>query len=225
MIKINNISFSYSKNNALSNVSLTIEKNQVFGLIGVNGSGKTTLIKMILKILSPNSGRIDNQFFGQIGVVMEYPGMFPDMSVEKNLNIAAIVKGIDCCQNELVLQKVGLFEKRKSKVKNLSLGMTQRLSIASALLANPELLILDEPTNGLDPIAIVEMRQLIQQIAEDGKTIIIASHLLTEIEQICSHIAIIDKGKILIDGSLNEVLDNYPNLETAFVYHINKNQQ
>jgi ABC-type multidrug transport system ATPase subunit len=217
MIIVNKVSFGYVKNNVLNEISLSIEKNSILGLIGVNGSGKTTLLKIILQILQPKSGYIENHFKRKIGVVMEELGMFPDMTVEKNLKISATIKGIDFSEIDNVLKIVRLEDKKKSKVKTLSSGQKQRLSIASALLGNPELLILDEPINGLDPIGIFEIREIISIIAKEGKTILIASHILSELEKICTHIAIINNGCILASGTIDQVIDKYDNLEMAFV--------
>jgi ABC-type multidrug transport system ATPase subunit len=222
MITIKNIFFKYSKQNVLNDVSLQIEENSVFGIIGVNGSGKTTLLKIILQILQPKSGYIENHFAGKIGVVLEEIGMFPDMTVENNLKISALLKNVNYNKIDDALKKVGLFEKKKSKVKTLSNGMKKKLSIAAALIGSPELLILDEPTNGLDPLSIVEIRELIESISKTGKTIVIASHILTELEKICTHIAIVNKGEIIENGTINQVLLGYDSLEMAFIHNLKK---
>jgi ABC-2 type transport system ATP-binding protein len=223
MIKISNISYSYGKHQALSDVSITIEKNSIFGIVGPNGAGKSTLIKLLLSILHIQDGNIDVEDGNKCGVVMEDLGMFPGFSARKNLQIVATIKNSSYDEIDIVLQKVGLQDSANKKVKQLSFGMKQRLSIASALLGFPNVLILDEPTNGLDPIAIIQLRELINDIAKENITIIIASHILTEIEKICSDVAIMNKGKIIHSNSLVNIRNKYNSLENAFINLINEN--
>jgi ABC-2 type transport system ATP-binding protein len=223
MIKISNISYSYGKHQALSDVSITIEKNSIFGIVGPNGAGKSTLIKLLLSILHIQDGNIDVEDGNKCGVVMEDLGMFPGFSARKNLQIVATIKNSSYDEIDIVLQKVGLQESANRKVKQLSFGLKQRLSIASALLGFPNVLILDEPTNGLDPIAIIQLRELINDIAKENITIIIASHILTEIEKICSDVAIMNKGKIIHSDSLVNIRNKYNSLENAFINLINEN--
>jgi len=223
MIKISNISYSYGKHQALSDVSITIEKNSIFGIVGPNGAGKSTLIKLLLSILHIQDGNIDVVNGNKYGVVMEDLGMFPGFSARKNLQIVATIKNSSYDEIDIVLQKVGLQDSANKKVKQLSFGMKQRLSIASALLGSPNVLILDEPTNGLDPIAIIQLRELINNIAKENITIIIASHILTEIEKICSDVAIMNKGKIIHSNSLVNIRNKYNSLENAFINLINEN--
>jgi ABC-2 type transport system ATP-binding protein len=223
MIKISNISYSYGKHQALSDVSITIEKNSIFGIVGPNGAGKSTLIKLLLSILHIQDGNIDVEDGNKYGVVMEDLGMFPGFSARKNLQIVATIKNSSYDEIDIVLQKVGLQESANRKVKQLSFGLKQRLSIASALLGFPNVLILDEPTNGLDPIAIIQLRELINDIAKENITIIIASHILTEIEKICSDVAIMNKGKIIHSDSLVNIRNKYNSLENAFINLINEN--
>jgi ABC-2 type transport system ATP-binding protein len=200
---------------ALEGLSLEVERGQVFGLLGPNGSGKTTSLGILLGVLRANSG--DFSWFEKgnsddlrknIGSLLETPNFYPYLNAIDNLKVVGKIKevpNLDATIEE-TLKKVGLYERRTSKFKTFSLGMKQRLALASALLADPDVLVLDEPTNGLDPQGIAEMRLLINEIAQDGKTIIIASHLLDEIEKMCSHVAILKNGKLLKIGTLGEIM-------------------
>ena len=200
---------------ALEGLSLEVEQGQVFGLLGPNGSGKTTSLGILLGVLRANAG--DFSWFEKgnsddlrknIGSLLETPNFYPYLNAIDNLKVVGKIKEVGNLDETIdsVLKKVGLYERKKSKFKTFSLGMKQRLALASALLSNPDVLVLDEPTNGLDPQGIAEMRGLIYQIAQEGKTIIIASHLLDEIEKICSHVAILKNGKLLKVGTLSEIM-------------------
>jgi len=213
VLSITNISKRYGKIQAVSSLSLDVKKGQVFGILGPNGSGKTTTLSMILDLIKANSGSY--QWFGKppstagrkrIGSVIESPNFFPYLSPVVNLKIVADIKGIGYADIDRVLQLTGLYERRNSRFKTFSYGMKQRLAVASALLGNPDVLILDEPTNGLDPQGIAHIRELILLIAGQGTTIIIASHLLDEVQKICSHVAVLSKGRKLFDGRVSEVL-------------------
>jgi ABC-2 type transport system ATP-binding protein len=213
ILSINNISKRYGKIQAVSDLSLEVKRGQVFGILGPNGSGKTTTLSIILDLIKANSGNF--QWFGQppskesrkrIGSVIESPNFFPYLSPVINLNIVADIKDLGYGDIERVLKLTGLFERRNSRFKTFSFGMKQRLAVASALLGNPDVLILDEPTNGLDPQGIAHIRELILLVASEGTTIIIASHLLDEVQKICSHVAVMSKGKKLFDGKVSEVL-------------------
>ncbi|MEI6682423.1 MAG: ATP-binding cassette domain-containing protein [Bacteroidota bacterium] len=213
VLSINDISKRYGKIQAVSSLSLDVKKGQVFGILGPNGSGKTTTLSMILDLIKANSGSY--QWFGKapstasrkrIGSVIESPNFFPYLSPVVNLKIVADIKGIGYDDIDRVLQLAGLYERRNSRFKTFSYGMKQRLAVASALLGNPDILILDEPTNGLDPQGIAHIRELILLIASQGTTIIIASHLLDEVQKICSHVAVLSKGRKLFDGKVSEVL-------------------
>lgn len=213
ILQIDKLSKSYGKVKALSDLSITVKKGQVFGLLGPNGSGKTTTLGLLLGVLKADSGSFswfgDKENYNQrhrIGSILETPNFYPYMSAERNLQIAATIKGVDEKDIERVLRKVNLYERRLSPFKTFSLGMKQRLALASALLGKPEVLVLDEPTNGLDPMGIIETRELILQQADEGKTIIIASHLLDEVEKICTHVAILKKGELQGAGRINEIL-------------------
>lgn len=215
ILLIKNIRKTYKKIVAVEGLDLEIKRGQVLGFLGPNGSGKTTTLAMLLGVLIPDSGTYS--WFGngekdenrkKIGALLETPNFYPYMNPVDNLIVVAKIKGMTDYMPaiEKALTRVNLWERRKSSFRTFSLGMKQRLAIASALLSDPEVLVLDEPTNGLDPMGIAEIRLLIQKIAEEGKTIIIASHILDEIEKICTHVAILRKGKLLSYGTLAEIL-------------------
>ncbi len=213
VLSIRNISKRYGKIQAVDDLNLEVMKGQVFGLLGPNGSGKTTTLSVILELIRPGSG--DFQWFGQppskasrkrIGSVIESPNFFPYLSPVNNLKIVADIKDLGYDDIGRVLNLTGLYERRNSRFRTFSFGMKQRLAVASALLGNPDILILDEPTNGLDPQGIAHIRELILLIAQQGITIIIASHLLDEIQKVCTHVAVLSKGKKLFDGEVSEVL-------------------
>ena len=202
ILQINELTKRYRRLTALDGLSLEIEKGQVFGLLGPNGSGKTTTLGILLDVIQPTSGSF--QWFGgesnsdsrkKIGSILETPCFYPYLSASRNLRIVAEIKGCEKKRIDEVLEWVGLYDRRNDSFKTFSLGMKQRLAIAAALLPDPPVLILDEPTNGLDPTGIAEIRGLIQDISERGKTLILASHLLDEVQKVCSHFAILQKGK------------------------------
>jgi len=200
----------------VNNISFDVEKGNVYGLLGPNGSGKSTTFGMLLSTINPTSG--DWYWFGKkgtdpdtlkkIGAIIEQPNFYPYLSAETNLKIVAEIKHTPYSRIEEVLKTVGLYERRKDTFKTFSLGMKQRLAIASAMLNNPEVLILDEPTNGLDPEGIIQIREIISNIAKQGITIIIASHLLDEIEKICSHVIVLKEGTSLYCGRVDEITSN-----------------
>lgn len=215
ILSLKGISKKYGKIQALKDVSFDVPPGSVFGILGPNGSGKTTLLGIILDILRPTTGTF--QLLGHspsaeirkgIGTLLETPNFYHYLSGERNLRIAAEIKGHGHNDVDMVLEKVNLHQRKTSKFSSYSLGMKQRLAIASALLGNPSVLIFDEPTNGLDPVGIAEIRELIKRLAKEGKTIIMASHLLDEVEKVCSHVAILKKGELLAAGDVNEVLVN-----------------
>ncbi|WP_420580857.1 ABC transporter ATP-binding protein [Reichenbachiella sp.] len=212
----------YGKLTALDQLNLTIEPGQVFGLLGPNGSGKTTTLGMILDVIKPSSGSYS--WFDEspsadsrkkIGAILETPCFYPYLSAVRNLRIIAKIKECPASRIDEVLKQVGLYERKDDPFKTYSLGMKQRLAIASALLADPPVLILDEPTNGLDPQGIVEIREIIQQIASSGKTIILASHLLDEVQKVCTHFCVLRKGEKLYQGSVEEALSDQKTIEVA----------
>ncbi len=222
ILSLNNISKYYGRIRALNNVSFEVPEGCVFGILGPNGSGKTTLLGIVMDVLKANGGNYS--WFGelpsekqrqQIGCLLETPNFYHYLSGERNLMIASAIR--DRGENDIprVLDVVRLTERKKSKFSTYSLGMKQRLAIASCLLGNPSVLVFDEPTNGLDPTGIAEIRQLIRQLAKEGKTIILASHLLDEVEKVCTHVAILQKGHLITAGNVNEVLVNEELVEAA----------
>ena len=200
---------------ALKELSFSVQQGQVFGLLGPNGSGKTTTLGILLGVLRANKG--DFSWFNngtsdenrkRIGALLETPNFYPYLNAFDNLVVVAKIKGLIDYEDRIdeVLKRVNLFERKKSKFRTFSLGMKQRLALASTMLSNPDVYVLDEPTNGLDPEGIAEIRNIILEIAKEGKTIIIASHILDEIEKICTHVAIMRKGELLQIGSIQEIL-------------------
>ncbi len=214
ILSINNLTKNYGKIRALDNVSFSVPEKTVFGILGPNGSGKTTLLGIVMDILKTTGGNYKwegddsvDAMRKKIGTLLETPNFYAYLSGEDNLKIAAKIKGRGEGDIEKVLTTVNLFERRRSKFNSYSLGMKQRLAIASTLLGNPDILVFDEPTNGLDPAGIAEIRELIKELNRQGKTIIMASHILDEVEKVCSHVAIIQKGVLKMVGSVNEVLN------------------
>lgn len=213
ILELNNITKHYKTITALNNVSFNVPEGSVYGILGPNGSGKTTLLGIILDILKASSGDFkllgkpaDAEIRKQVGTLLETPNFYHYLSAEKNLRIAAHIKGKGLNEIDNVLEKVNLLQRKQSKFSSYSLGMKQRLAIASCLLGDPQVLIFDEPTNGLDPVGIAEIRELIKRLSTEGKTIIMASHLLDEVEKVCTHVAIIKNGNLLTAGSVEEVL-------------------
>ena len=224
VLEINGLSRSYGSVKALTNLSLSVNKGSVFGLLGPNGSGKTTTLGILLNILHKDSGTFS--WFGngdadenrlRIGAILETPNFYPYLSAKQNLRITGHIKKVENIEAAInrVIEQVGLIGRENDKFKTYSLGMKQRLAIASALINDPEILVLDEPTNGLDPEGIADIRTLISNIGKTGKTIIIASHILDEIEKICSHVAIMRKGVLLSSGTLDEILGNGTSITIA----------
>lgn len=215
VLEINNICKNYKNIKALNDVSFAVPAGSVFGILGPNGSGKTTLLGIIMDVIKANSGSFN--WFGEtpnsnhrkrIGTLLETPNFYHYLSASENLAITASIKGRGKEDIDNVLETVGLASRKNSPFSAYSLGMKQRLAIAAALLGNPEVLVLDEPTNGLDPIGIAEIRALILNLANQGKTIIMASHMLDEVEKVCTHVAILKYGNLITQGSVNEILIN-----------------
>ncbi|MBW8685554.1 ABC transporter ATP-binding protein [Chitinophaga rhizophila] len=224
ILSLNNISKRYSSVQALDGVSFDIPAGSVFGILGPNGSGKTTLLGIVTDVLKADAGTFtvmdETPSAAQrrkIGTLLETPNFYHYLSAYKNLQIVANIKQQSEADIPRVLELAGLTARQHSAFKTYSLGMKQRLAIASAMLGNPEVLILDEPANGLDPVGIAEVRTLIRQLAQAGKTIIMASHLLDEVEKVCTHVAILRKGKLLGSGPVNAVLsrDNFIEIGSA----------
>lgn len=214
VLQIKNISKSYGKIVALDNLNLNIEAGNVYGILGPNGSGKTTTLGIILDILKADSGEFTwfDGKYGEfcrlrIGSILETPNFYPYLNAEENLEVVRQIKGADNVNFDELLEMVNLAHRKKSSFRTYSLGMKQRLAIAATLIGDPDVLIFDEPTNGLDPQGIAEVRSLLQNIAGMGKTVIMASHILDEVEKICSHVAIIRKGKLLAVGPVGSILN------------------
>lgn len=212
VLEIRNLSKRYGRIKAVDDLSLEVKSGNVFGILGPNGSGKTTTLGMILEIINPTSG--DFLWFGKptdknvrkrIGAILEHPIFYPYLTAVQNLKIVCDIKGVPYSRIDQVLEQVGLNERKEWKFRTYSLGMKQRLSIGSALLCDPEVMLLDEPTNGLDPQGIAEIRELIVEIANSGKTILLASHLLDEVQKVCTHFAVLRRGKLIHQGPVEDV--------------------
>jgi ABC-type multidrug transport system ATPase subunit len=216
---------------AVNQLTLEVQAGQVFGMLGPNGSGKTTTLGMLMGVVNPTAGEF--QWFGKppthtirksIGAVLEHPIFYPYLSAQVNLEVNSMIKGVPKTSIDRVLEVVGLSARRNDKFRTYSLGMKQRLAIASALLNDPKVLILDEPTNGLDPMGIAEIREIIKKIAADGKTIILASHLLDEVQRVCTHFAVLRRGTLVHSGPIDDVGKGEETVEViAFhddLYHI-----
>ena len=226
ILTVENLSKSYGRIQALKNVSFSVPEGTVFGILGPNGSGKTTTLGTICDILKPTSGTY--KLFGEpasaknrkkIGTLLETPNFYHYLSGIKNLEIAAEIKQHGKEDIDRVLETVDLTKRKDSKFSTYSLGMKQRLAIASCLLGSPSVLIFDEPTNGLDPVGIAEIRELMKRLYREGKTIIMASHLLDEVEKVCTDVAILKKGELIVSGKVNEILSNEDMVEVAAKDH------
>lgn len=213
ILSLKNLDKKYGKVHAVNNLSFDIQRGNVYGILGPNGSGKSTTLGIILNVVNRTSGEFSwfngelstHEALKKVGAIIERPNFYPYMTASQNLALICKIKGISEEKINEKLTTVNLFERRDSKFSTFSLGMKQRLAIASALLNDPEILILDEPTNGLDPQGIHEIRQIIQHIAANGTTILLASHLLDEVEKVCSHVVVIRNGVKLYSGRVDEM--------------------
>jgi len=212
VLSIHKLTKNFGKLCAVNQLDLEVKRGQVFGMLGPNGSGKTTTLGMLMGVVNPTSGSFS--WFGEssshhtrkkIGAVLEHPIFYPYLSGQKNLELNAMIKGADPGNIPKVLETVELTSRKDDKYRTYSLGMKQRLAIASALVSDPIILILDEPTNGLDPMGIAEIREIIKKIAADGKTIILASHLLDEVQKVCTHFAVLRRGTLMHVGPVDDV--------------------
>jgi len=216
ILKITNLNKKFRKVHAVNNVSLEIKKGNVYGILGPNGSGKSTTLGIVLNVVNKTSGNFEwfdgclstHDALKKVGAIIERPNFYPYMTAEENLRLVCKIKNIPFDKVNEKLELVGLFERKDSKFKTFSLGMKQRLAIASALLNDPEILILDEPTNGLDPQGIHQIRDIIKFIASQGTTILLASHLLDEVEKVCSHVVVLRKGEMLYQGTVHNMIEN-----------------
>lgn len=213
ILSLRNLDKKYGRVHAVNNLSFDIQKGNVYGILGPNGSGKSTTLGIILNVVNRTSGEFSwfdgkmstHDALKRVGAIIERPNFYPYMTASQNLALICKIKGISTDKIDDKLKTVNLYERRNSKFRTFSLGMKQRLAIASALLNDPEILILDEPTNGLDPQGIHEIRQIIKGIAKNGTTILLASHLLDEVEKVCSHVVVIRKGVKLYSGRVDEM--------------------
>jgi len=211
ILTINNLTKKFGALTAVNNLSFTIERGNVYGILGPNGSGKSTTLGIVLNVVNKTSG--DFKWFNgslsthnalkKVGAIIEHPNFYPYMTAMQNLKLVCKIKEVSEVKITEKLQLVGLIDRKDSKFSTFSLGMKQRLAIASALLNDPEILILDEPTNGLDPQGIHQIREIIRTIASTGTTILLASHLLDEVEKVCTHVVILRKGVSLYSGSVD----------------------
>jgi ABC-2 type transport system ATP-binding protein len=217
ILTLNNITKKYGYLTAVKNLSFTIEKGNVYGILGPNGSGKSTTLGIVLNVVNKTEGDFHwfngnistHQALKKVGAIIERPNFYPYMTAIQNLKLVCKIKGVSNSKIEEKLEEVGLLDRKNSKFRTYSLGMKQRLAIASALLNDPEILILDEPTNGLDPQGIHQIREIIKRIAAQGTTILLASHLLDEVEKVCSHVVILRKGEKLYSGRVDEMIASH----------------
>ncbi len=213
ILSINSLDKKFGAIHAVNNLSFDIKRGNVYGILGPNGSGKSTTLGIILNVVNETSGTFSwfdgnlstHDALKKVGAIIERPNFYPYMTAIQNLKLVCKIKGVPTSNIEEKLKTVNLYERRNSKFKTFSLGMKQRLAIASALLNDPEILILDEPTNGLDPQGIHEIRKIIREIANNGTTILLASHLLDEVEKVCSHVVVIREGIKLYSGRVDEM--------------------
>ena len=223
ILSIKNLHKRYGFVHAVNNVSLEIQKGNVYGILGPNGSGKSTTLGIVLNVVNKTSGEFSwfdgkmdtHEALKKVGAIIERPNFYPYMTAQENLELVCKIKGINYSKIQEKLELVGLMERKDSKFRTFSLGMKQRLAIASALLNDPEILILDEPTNGLDPQGIHQIRDIIKIIASQGTTILLASHLLDEVEKVCSHVLVLRKGEILYSGRVDGISANEGFFELA----------
>lgn len=214
ILSVNSISKVFGSITAVDQLSFSVQRGDVVGVLGPNGSGKTTTLSIVLSVINSSGGDF-SWFEGlkgavanrRIGALLEVPNFYPYLNLEKNLQITALARGYGEGDIQRVLDEVGLLNRSKSQFYTLSLGMKQRLAIASTLLGEPEVLVLDEPTNGLDPEGIAEVREVIKRQASKGKTIIMASHILDEVEKVCPRVIILKKGKCIAAGKVSELLN------------------
>ncbi|MFH6601971.1 ABC transporter ATP-binding protein [Maribacter algicola] len=217
ILTVNNLTKKFGYLTAVKDLSFSIEKGNVYGILGPNGSGKSTTLGIVLNVVNRTHGEFSwfdgststHEALKKVGAIIERPNFYPYMTAVQNLKLVCKIKEVSEDKIEEKLQLVGLLDRKNSKFRTYSLGMKQRLAIASALLNDPEILILDEPTNGLDPQGIHQIREIIKKIASQGTTILLASHLLDEVEKVCSHVVILRKGEKLYSGSVDGMLASH----------------
>jgi ABC-2 type transport system ATP-binding protein len=216
ILKISNLTKKFGQLTAVKNLSFNINQGNVYGILGPNGSGKSTTLGIVLNVINKTSGDFSwygdrlttHQALKKVGAIIERPNFYPYMSAVQNLKLVCKIKEISTDSINKALETVGLLDRKDHNFTSFSLGMKQRLAIASALLNDPEILILDEPTNGLDPQGIHQIREIIKKIAQNGTTILLASHLLDEVEKVCSHVVVLDKGVNLFSGRVDELISS-----------------
>ena len=228
ILKTNKLCKNFKQQKVVKNVSLSIYENSIYGLLGPNGAGKSTILKMITGILKPTSGTIEfneqpwtRNSLKEIGALIENPPLYENLTAYENLKVRAILLGVSNERIKEVLEIVHLTNTGKKRAGQFSLGMKQRLGIAIALLNCPKLLILDEPTNGLDPVGIEELRELIRSFPKKGITVILSSHILSEVQQVADHIGIIADGVLGYSNKINP----YEDLETLFMQIVKNNRK
>jgi ABC-2 type transport system ATP-binding protein len=217
ILTINNLTKKFGFLTAVNDLSFTINKGNVYGILGPNGSGKSTTLGIVLNVVNKTSGNFKwfngtvdtHDALKKVGAIIERPNFYPYMTAAQNLKLVCKIKGVDYAKIDEKLEVVNLLDRKDHKFSTYSLGMKQRLAIASALLNDPEILILDEPTNGLDPQGIHQIRQIIKEIANQGTTILLASHLLDEVEKVCSHVVVLRKGVKLYSGRVDEMISSH----------------
>jgi ABC-2 type transport system ATP-binding protein len=223
ILQVSNLTKKFGYLTAVKDLSFSIEKGNVYGILGPNGSGKSTTLGIVLNVVNRSSGSFSwfdgrfttHQALKKVGAIIERPNFYPYMSAVQNLRLVCKIKEVPEDRIDETLELVGLWDRRHSKFRTYSLGMKQRLAIASALLNDPEILILDEPTNGLDPQGIHQIRQIIKKIASQGTTILLASHLLDEVEKVCTHVVILRKGEKLYSGRVDNMITSHGFLELS----------
>ncbi|RZT00332.1 ABC transporter ATP-binding protein [Aquimarina brevivitae] len=229
ILTINNLTKNFGRITAVKDLSFTIQKGNVYGILGPNGSGKSTTLGIVLNVVNKTSGDFTwfdgntstHDALKKVGAIIERPNFYPYMTAAQNLKLVCKIKGVTTDKIDDKLEVVGLLDRKDSKFSTFSLGMKQRLAIASALLNDPEILILDEPTNGLDPQGIHQIREIIRKIAAQGTTILLASHLLDEVEKVCTHVVIIRKGVKLYSGPVDQMNASYGYFELKS-HHMNQ---
>ncbi|MDC6390308.1 ABC transporter ATP-binding protein [Maribacter sp. PR1] len=217
ILTVNNLTKKFGYLTAVKDLSFSIEKGNVYGILGPNGSGKSTTLGIVLNVVNKTNGNFywfdgntsTHEALKKVGAIIERPNFYPYMTAVQNLKLVCKIKEVGQDKVEEKLELVGLLDRKDSKFRTYSLGMKQRLAIASALLNDPEILILDEPTNGLDPQGIHQIREIIKKIASQGTTILLASHLLDEVEKVCSHVIILRKGEKLYSGRVDGMLASH----------------
>lgn len=237
ILTVKNLTKKFGYLTAVKDLSFTIEKGNVYGILGPNGSGKSTTLGIALNVVNKTQGEFSwfngdvstHEALKKVGAIIERPNFYPYMTAVQNLKLVCKIKEVPSDKIEEKLELVGLLDRKDSKFRTYSLGMKQRLAIASALLNDPEILILDEPTNGLDPQGIHQIRQIIKKIASQGTTILLASHLLDEVEKVCSHVVILRKGEKLYSGRVSDMLATYgffelkANKNDTLIAHLREN--